>query len=229
MRKGNVGDIERLISTAVGGILLERAIRKRSLGSILLAAAGASMLKRGVTGRCDIYSALGLSTAQPLSRSGIRLEETVTVSRPAAEVYAYWRNFTNLVGVLPHVESVDMTDAELSHWKAHGPGGMEYEWDAQIITEKENELISWKTVGNPEVIHTGSVRFREVASRGTEVTVLLRYQPPFKTVGWAFAALLGASPEKEFREGLRRLKQKLEAGDVIQSTRSESQEPIQLH
>jgi uncharacterized membrane protein len=218
-----------MISTAIGGALVERAIRKRSFGSILLAAAGAAFLKRGVTGRCELYSALGLSSAKPLSRAGIRLEETVTIARPAAEVYSYWRNFSNLAGILPHIESVDSDGTEISHWRARGPGGTHFEWDAQLITERENELISWKTIGEPEIVHTGSVRFREVPSRGTEVTVLLRYQPPFTTAGWAIATLLGTSPEKEFREGLRRLKQKLEAGGVIQSTRADSQEPIQLH
>ena len=67
----------------------------------------------------------------------------------------------------------------------------------------------------------GSVRLRARAS-GTELRVLMQYNPPAGPFGAAVAWLAGQSPEAQLREELRRLKQLLETGEVPTAQRQPS-------
>lgn len=58
----NVGEIERAISSALGGALLIGGLSRRSLPGLAIAATGAAFLFRGTTGYCKVYEALGLDT-----------------------------------------------------------------------------------------------------------------------------------------------------------------------
>lgn len=93
-----------------------------------------------------------------------------------------------------------------------GPLGVRAEWDAEVITERENELIGWRSVGDSEVDTAGSVHFTKVpGGRGTEVRVSLKYDPPAGKLGVAVARLLGQSPARQIHEDLSRFKQVMEA------------------
>lgn len=61
----NVGKIERWASMIGGGALLAYALKGYPLskGSAALALGGAALLFRGATGRCPVYNALGIDTA----------------------------------------------------------------------------------------------------------------------------------------------------------------------
>ena len=58
----NVGDLERGLSLVVGGALALYGLR-RSLGHLALRLCGGALVYRGVTGRCAVYQAIGVSTA----------------------------------------------------------------------------------------------------------------------------------------------------------------------
>src|SRR5689334_16271659 len=65
----NVATAERIGSVVAGTVLIMRAIAQPSLGRIVLAAGGAALLHRGVTGHCGLYNALGIGSAErPLGR-----------------------------------------------------------------------------------------------------------------------------------------------------------------
>ena len=79
----NVGDIERVVSGLAGGALVVWGLRRRSLGGLIVAAAGGEMIRRGVSGHCAVYEWLGRNTAQ----SGpIEIESAVTIDQPAVIV-----------------------------------------------------------------------------------------------------------------------------------------------
>ena len=138
----------------------------------------------------------------------------MTVDRPAAELYAYWRNFENLPQFMRHLESVRCDDGRRSHWVVRGPAGVSIEWDAEIINDEPNALIAWRSLGGADVDSAGSVRFLQApGGRGTEVRVVLNYIPPAGRVGSAFAKLFGKAPEQTIREDLRRFKQFMESGE----------------
>jgi uncharacterized membrane protein len=61
-RRVNVSAVERRVSLAAGGALAVYALR-RSLDHLLLLGLGGYLVYRGTTGNCQVYQALGLSTA----------------------------------------------------------------------------------------------------------------------------------------------------------------------
>jgi uncharacterized membrane protein len=216
----NVGDLERWLSVLGGSALGLFGLSRRSLGGLALAAVGGSLVYRGVTGHCACYQALGISTAEehgPATSvpagAGVKVEESITISKPASELFRFWRNLENLGRFMSHLDSVRV-EGNRSHWVACGPLGTHAEWDAEIITERPNELIGWRSLPGSEVDTAGSVHFRELpGGRGTEVRVTLKYDPPAGKVGAAAARLFGQSPQAQIREDLRRLKQFME-GEV---------------
>jgi uncharacterized membrane protein len=103
-----------------------------------------------------------------------------------------------------------------------GPGGRTSEWEAQIINEYKNELIAWRSLEGSEIPHAGSVRFKEATGgRGTEVHVEILYSPPGGVAGAMVAKLFGDDPASQIRSDLKRLKARLEAG-VIPDTSGQS-------
>src|SRR4051794_33194732 len=102
-------------------------------------------------------------SAQPqaFNTQGIHVMAACTIKRPAAELFAFWRNFANLPRFMKHVLDVQVLSPTLSHWKVQGPVGREVEWDAEIINEEPNRLIAWRTVEGADVDSAGSVWFVE--------------------------------------------------------------------
>jgi uncharacterized membrane protein len=211
----NVGKAERWVSALAGGVLLFRGLRARSaLGSAAMLVGGGSLLYRGATGHCNMYSTLGVNTADTDSFPGLHIEKSITVNCTAAELYKFWRDLTNLPKYMPHIESVTPKDGNVSHWVADAPAGMTLEWDAEIINDKPDELIAWRSLPDSAVNHAGSVHFRALPNnRGTEVRVVMNIGPIAGSIG-AAVAKLWHQPERRIEEDLRRFKAIMETGEV---------------
>jgi uncharacterized membrane protein len=153
----------------------------------------------------------------PRDRS-IRVQKSGTVNRSPEDLYRFWHNFENLPRFMNHLQSVQVTGEKSSHWKAKGPARMTVEWDAEIIADSPNELIAWRSLDGADVDHVGSVRFeRAPGGRGTEVRVEMQYIPPGGVISATLAKLLGEAPDQQTQEDLRRFKQLMEAGEIVQS------------
>ena len=217
----NVSDLERWISLGLGGglCLFGFDCRGPSLLSVL---AGGALIYRAATGHCACYQALGINTAGPSgpnaaveAGAGVKVEEAVTINRPAAELYREWRQLDRLPRFMSHLREVKDLGGGRSHWVAEGPLGLSVEWDAEVVTDKPGEVIAWKSLDGSDVDTAGSVHFRPApAGRGTVVRVSLKYRPPAGKVGAAAARLFGEAPEQQVREDLRLFKQLMEAGEV---------------
>jgi uncharacterized membrane protein len=104
----------------------------------------------------------------------------------------------------------------------HSVGGTEVEWEAEIVNDKPNELIAWRTL-QADVDHAGSVHFdRLPGERGTKIKVVMEYRPPVGQLGVAAAKLFGEEPEQILETDLRRFKQLMETG-VVASAEGEPQ------
>jgi uncharacterized membrane protein len=216
----NVGDLERLASIVGGGFLAGLGLKRGSLGGLALAALGGGLLYRGLTGHCPAYSSLGISTrARPKGRMasvaaghGDRVDKTVIINRSCADLYRFWRNFENLPRIMRHVESVRVIDSNHSHWVAKGPLGVRVEWDAEIHTERPNEMISWRSLPGSTMDTAGSVHFQPLGNgQSCELRVELRYNPPGDNLGVALIHLLGETPDQEIEEDLLRFKSEMES------------------
>ncbi len=212
----------RWLWSRVGGDALDLASLGRMLafddtdrGRTLFATASAL----GVTA-LDILCAVQLGaresigSAYPGSPHAFVVRQAITVNRPIEEVYAFWHNFENFPRFMAHVQSVSVSGTR-SRWVAKAPAGTTVEWDAEIVDDRENELISWRSLEDSDVQHSGRVRFlRAPGARGTEVRVDLAYVPPGGALGRTIAKLFGEAPEQQVRDDLRRVKQILEAGEI---------------
>jgi len=210
----NVGALERGLSLIGGGALVLYGLR-RSLGNLTLMLGGGALIYRGLTGYCAAYQALGVNTATRDAGLGVALRATITVNKPAAEVYRFWRHLENHPRFMRHLESVASTNGKRSHWVAQAPLPAPIEWDADIVSERENALLSWRSLPGSDVDHAGTVRFRELPNgRGTEVRVRLEYAPPGGLVGVAVGNLFKTLTEQQLKEDLRRFKQIIETGET---------------
>jgi uncharacterized membrane protein len=218
----NVGDKERLFSLLGGAALGLYGLSRRSLGGLAVAAVGGSLVYRGVTGYCGAYQTLGVSTAEPVGPAtsvraghGVKVEESIIINRDAATLWRFWRKLENIGRFMRHLERVEEIDERRSRWVACAPLGINLEWEAEIINEKENELIAWRSVDDSEVDTAGSVHFRALpGGRGTEMRVVLKYDAHAAQLADPIARLLGASPRQQIHEDLQRFKQVMETGEV---------------
>src|SRR3954470_5024711 len=215
----NVGEGERLISLAAGSVLGLAGLARGGIRGLALAAIGAGLAYRGYTGHCYTYGALGLNTAKRKPSTGVpaqqgcKIEKTIIVESTPEELYKFWRRFDNLPKVMRHLKSVDSGDKQLSHWVAEGVLGKDVEWDAEVINERENEMIAWRSLPGGDVDTAGSVHFERLGtSRGTEVTVTMKYNPPAGKIGATLAALFGDGLEDKLEDDLQSFKQVMETG-----------------
>ena len=143
---------------------------------------------------------------------------TVTINKPRSEVYAFWRDFSNLAGVMENIERIDVTDRQRSHWVVKGPGGKLVEWDAVVTQDQPDRLIAWESAEGADVKSSGQVEFLDAApGRGTMVRATIAYDPPGGVIGEWIAKLLQREPNVQARRDLRRLKQFMETGEVTSS------------
>jgi uncharacterized membrane protein len=139
---------------------------------------------------------------------------TITINRPATQIYEFWRKFENLPQIIPDLKSVTTTGPTTQHWIARGPGGVDVEWDAELTEDQGADRISWRSLPGATVPNSGTVRFEELkGDRGTVVRLRMSYEPPAWSVG-KVAKFFGKSPEQQTMEFLRKLKQLLETGEI---------------
>jgi uncharacterized membrane protein len=224
----DLGKTERLISGVAGAALLLLTFRTRRLRPFLfpvatglIANAFKGQAGKGRASRRSRGDDRTSAVASVGRGQGVKVEESVTINRPVLEVYRFWRNFENLPRFMDHLESVTVIDDARSHWVAKGPAGTKVEWDAIIHNEVEDELIAWRSLPGAEVNNAGSVHFTPTPDgTGTDVRVVMSYEPPAGMVGVAVAKLLGEEPSKQVAEDLRRFKQVMDSGDVMAGART---------
>jgi uncharacterized membrane protein len=179
-------------------------------------------------GLLDVWATEDLATTVPKvmhaasDTSNLRIRKSVTVSRPLDQVYGFWRNFENLPQFMRHLESVRNTGEGRSHWKARTPADMAaVEWDVEIVEDRANELIAWRTLGISEITATGRVEFVAApGGRGTEVHAEIRYSPPGGAIAAKVARFFRDVPGIKLENELYLLKQILETGEVVHSDSS---------
>ena len=207
-----MSDAERWASIIGGSAMVLFGLQQRSLRGVLTAITGGGLAYHGIKGEKSLPHAVGEAVGinQP-----IRVEKTVTINKPAAELYNFWHNFENLPQFMKHLQSVRVLDLRKSHWVTKAPMGQTVEWDADIIDDRPNELIAWASVEGADVDNSGFVRFKPApADRGTEVKVVLEYNIPGGAVAAALAKLFGEEPEQQIGDELSRFKQLMEAGEI---------------
>lgn len=222
----NVGVAERWATGVGGAALIGYGLMRRGWSGVAMAAVGGVLLRRAATGYCAMYDALGVehdeqdALSTPLTRS-VQIEQSVTIQRPAHELYQFWRQLENLPRFMTNIDDVKQTSPGRSHWVGHSGLSTQVEWDAQITQDMENQLIAWESLEGSDVDTWGEVRFEPVSgapgsqeNQGTIVRLRMGVRPPAGAVGAAIAKLWRGDPKSIARENLRRFKQLMEAGEI---------------
>jgi uncharacterized membrane protein len=221
----NVSEGERWTSLAAGSILAMLGLGHRGLPGFAAVGTGGYLLYRGATGRCPLYQALDINTAdanslqargRDLSR-GVRVTIAQTINRPSEDLYAYWRDFANLPRIMSYLEEVRVLDGDgrRSHWIARAPtaGGMRFEWDAELAEDVPNERVAWRSLPGSDIDNAGVVSF-EPSPRGTIVRVDMRLVAPGGRLGSWAAKMFADTPDRQIREDLRNFKRVMELGEI---------------
>jgi uncharacterized membrane protein len=151
------------------------------------------------------------ASRQSESDGSLRLVQSIAISRPAQACYEWVRQLEQLPLVLPEVERLEPAgDAKQTRWRTRRAG----EWRAEITQDDAPSLIAWRARA-ADLVVDGSVRFTPIAGRdGTVVRVVLRALPG-SDIGDRLGRMVGVGPEADLKQGLRRLKQVLETGEVL--------------
>jgi uncharacterized membrane protein len=139
----------------------------------------------------------------------------VTIRRPRAELYAFWRDFENLPRFMENIREVRVLGGGRSEWMIAGPAGTSFTLLTEITEEREGERIAWRTLPESDIEAEGAVDFRDMpGDRGTAIEATVRYRPPGGTASAWIAKLFQREPNVQGRRELRRLKMLMEAGEI---------------
>ena len=209
------------LAGAAAALIATAALRRGWIGAGLAVAGGAlAACAAGGESVAARGGRLGAALPDWIAGTGgasgpVQVEQSVTILKPRTEVYNFWRDLRNLPQFMEAVEQVEIRGPSRSHWIVKGPAGARVEWDAEITQDEPPESISWQSVGDADLPHRGRVDFAKAPGRrGTEVHVVLTWQPPAGRAGRLLAELSGRAPEQQLRDSLRRLRQVLECGEV---------------
>ena len=185
-----------------GGALAVWGLSRRSLPGAVVAAIGSGV-------------ALGAVTARRTTPAEVRTQRTVTIAADPSQVYTFWRRLDDLGRAVEPFAHVTALDERRSRWELRGPLGAKIGWEAEIVEDRPGERLAWRATTGAGIAHDGAVIFAHApGGRGTEVTVTMRYSAPAARTASTVSALFGRAPEQMLREGVRRVKNLIEAGEV---------------
>jgi uncharacterized membrane protein len=205
------------LAAGLAGIYFVLSRRPNRKVGLPMAMDAGYMIYRGATGHCVFYQMLEINRSLE-GNKGIQVQRAVTINVPRDQLYRIWSNFENLPRFMKHLQRVDVdesTGGKRSHWVAKAPFGREIAWDAEVTEDRENELISWRSLPGSLVKSMGTVRFVDAPNTlGTIVHVSMQYNPPGGSLGAAIARLFGEEPGQQLRNDLRNFKMMMETGEI---------------
>lgn len=144
--------------------------------------------------------------------------KSILIDRPRAELFAFWRDFSNLPQFMVALESVTPSGKDRTRWRIKAPLGQTVELETEITDLRENEAIGWRSVEGSDIRTEGHVTFTDApGNRGTVLTASIGYTPPAGDLGRAIAKLFAAEPNVQARHELKRFKMLMETGEISTS------------
>jgi uncharacterized membrane protein len=225
-----VSQVERLLSGIGGGALTAYGLYRRDWIGAGLAVIGGLFAVRGATGHSNVYGFLNISTAEQKQnfapgiphtvssipgRRGVRVQRSMTVRRPAEDLYNFWYDIEKAPLYMDYIKSVMKTGERTSHWIAQGPLGNSVEWNSELLQVVPNEVISWHVHGKPTTANAGKVTFEPAPDGlGTVVTLELDFFQFSGALGTSAGKLFAHIPERQVIGTLRHFKELMEAGEI---------------
>ena len=164
-----------------------------------------------------------ITAARDVDSDRALLAESVTINRPAQELYDFWRDPTNLVQVMENIVSIEALGPDRSRWTVKAPAGNEVSWESVVTKDVPGSEIYWQSAEGADISNSGRIEFRDAGARGTVVRAVIAYDPPGGAVGQFIAKLFQREPRIQTRRDLHRFKQLMETGEIATSARNRRQ------
>ena len=151
---------------------------------------------------------------------------TVTIRKPRAELYAFWRDFSKLPGFMENLEDVRTVagKTDQSVWTIKALAGQTVCIESKITEDIENEKIAWASLEGSDIETKGEVTFTDApGDRGTRVSLIIEYAPPAGELGKVIAQAFLKEPKIQARHDLKRFKMLMETGEVATSARTKQE------
>ncbi|VXC16321.1 Uncharacterized 17.2 kDa protein in melC2-rnhH intergenic region [Arthrobacter sp. 9AX] len=132
------------------------------------------------------------------------VEETIDVEVPVRTAYDQWTQFESFPSFMSGVDSVARLTDRMNHWVVN-IGGAQREFDTEIIEQRTDERIAWRSTDGQT--HAGTVSFTPLETGATRLWVRLEWAP--ETFTDKVGALLGFD-NMQVRADLRRFKEFIE-------------------
>ena len=84
-------------------------------------------------------------------------------------------------------------------------------WESEIVEDKENEVIRWRSVPDARVINSGFLKLKGEGSDDTEATVEIHYIPPKEHDSFLEDKVLEAIADVQLKDDLRNFKRIMES------------------
>jgi len=112
----------------------------------------------------------------------VAIATSIEVNVPVRTAYNQWTQFEEFPKFMDGVIEVHQLNDRRLHWKAV-LGGVEREWDAEIIEQIPDQRIAWKSMSG--TLHEGIVTFEPVSNAKSMVRLHMAYDPQgiVETVG----------------------------------------------
>jgi uncharacterized membrane protein len=141
----------------------------------------------------------------------IHVKESITINRKVGDIYRYWRNLENLPRFISHLGSVEDLGKGHNRWTVETPVG-NISWESEIVEDKKNEVIRWRSVPGSGVTNSGSLSLmKKEGGKATEATVELRYRPPGNYDSFLGDEILDFITDGQMKADLMNLKRIMES------------------
>jgi len=142
----------------------------------------------------------------------IHVRESITINRKVSDIYKFWRNLANLPRFIDHLDTVEDLGNGNNRWSIKTLVG-ELSWESEILEDKENESIRWRSVPGARVINSGVLSLKPEGD-ATEATVEIHYTPPREHDSFMEDKVLEVIADMELKDDLRNLQRIMESQNL---------------
>lgn len=133
--------------------------------------------RRPATGSGTGIGGTGTSVDVPAENkadNGHRVETEIECDVPVRTCYNQWTQFESFPQFMEGVEQVEQADDTNLHWVAR-VGGKRIEWDAKIVAQEPDRLISWASTSGR--VNNGMVEFTPLGANRCRIRLVVTYEP----------------------------------------------------
>ncbi|NOW46375.1 putative membrane protein [Novosphingobium sp. SG751A] len=145
--------------------------------------------------------------------------ETVTIARSRGELYAFWRDLTNVAPIVGPIVSIVPLDGDHARWTIEGPAGLRASWISVISEDRPGNTIFWQAMPGGDVENGGRIDFVDAGARGTILRMTMAFELSAKTGGRVAILHPGPLVRSHVRRILRSFKQMMEAREIATAAR----------